>query len=56
VGWRILWFAIMFFISAWLVVVALERLRAVMTPLIVIVAIVTVAVVIYRIQSRKNRW
>ena len=53
---RIIGFALALLIAAWLIVAAVGLIQSVITPLIIIGAIIVTAVIAYRIYRRKHWW
>ena len=53
---RLLGYAIMLFLAAWLVVSAIELIESVITPLAVAGGVIALLVICYRVLERKNRW
>jgi len=53
---RIIGFALALLIAAWLIVAAVGLIQSVITPLIIIGAIIVAAIIAYRIYKRKHWW
>ncbi|MCL2392961.1 MAG: hypothetical protein FWC66_10235 [Oscillospiraceae bacterium] len=55
-GSKMLGFALSVLVAVWLLVLAVDYLRQIRTPLIIIGGIILVAVVAYRIIQKRGRW